>query len=157
MIAARAQLPPESSCFFLRRQLLSIITCYIKSEHPRYAYISLELIPTLSFTQLTPVRDGHRSPCLVASCADECKRPIYIHMHTPCATLDIYKKILSIFTSNKIQRYYNKKAYKGNMNIYGPLWTPTCICTVWTYFLTILYIFPFWFSPKKTLSLPISS
>ena len=108
MIAARAQLPPESSCFFLRRQLLSIITRYIKSEHPRYAYISLELIPTPSFTQLTPVRDRHRSLCLVTSRADERKCPIYIHMHTPRTALDIYKKILSIFTSNKIQRYYNK-------------------------------------------------
>ena len=108
MIAARAQLPPESFHFFLRRQLLSIITRYIKSKHLRYAYISLESIPTLSYTQLTPVGDGHRSPCLVTSRADEHKRPIYVHTHTPRAALDIYKKILSIFTSNKIQIYHNK-------------------------------------------------
>ena len=30
------------------------------------------------------------------------------------------------------------QAYKGDMNVYGPLWTLTCICTVWTYFLTML-------------------
>ena len=49
------------------------------------------------------------------------------------------------------------QAYKGDTNIYGPLWTLTCICTVWTSFLIILYIFPSLFLPKKTLSLPISS
>ena len=26
------------------------------------------------------------------------------------------------------------QAYKGNMNVYGPLWTLTCICAVWTFF-----------------------
>ena len=26
------------------------------------------------------------------------------------------------------------QAYKGDANIYGPLWTPTCICAVWTFF-----------------------
>ena len=49
------------------------------------------------------------------------------------------------------------QAYKGDVNVYRPLWTPTCICTMWTYFLIILYIFPLLFFPKKTLSLPISS
>ena len=49
------------------------------------------------------------------------------------------------------------QVYKGDANIYGPLWTLTCICTMWTYFLTIIYIFPFLFFPQKTLSLPISS
>ena len=47
--------------------------------------------------------------------------------------------------------------YKGNANIYGPLWTPTSICTMWTYFLIILYVFPLIFFPKKTLSSPTSS
>ena len=49
------------------------------------------------------------------------------------------------------------QAYKGDTNVYGPLWTLTCICTIWTYFLTILYVFPFLFLPKKTLSSPTSS
>ena len=33
------------------------------------------------------------------------------------------------------------QAYKGDVNVYGPLWTPTCICAMWTYFLIILYVF----------------
>ena len=36
-----------------------------------------------------------------------------------------------------------------NVNFYGPLWTPTRICAVWTYFLIILYVFPFLFLPKR--------
>ena len=48
------------------------------------------------------------------------------------------------------------QAYKGNANVYRPLWTPTYICAIWTYFLIILYIFPLLFFPQKTLSLPIS-
>ena len=47
-------------------------------------------------------------------------------------------------------------AYKGDANIYGPLWTPTCICVMWIFFLIILYIFPILFFPQKTLSSPIS-
>ena len=34
------------------------------------------------------------------------------------------------------------QAYKGDVNVYGPLWTPTCICAVWTFFFIILYVFP---------------
>ena len=49
------------------------------------------------------------------------------------------------------------QAYNGDANIYGPLWTLTCICAMWTYFLIILYIFPILFFPKKTLSSPTSS
>ena len=86
LIAARAQLPPESSRFFLRRQLLSTITRYIKSEHYRYAYISLESIPTPSYTLLMPVGDGHRSPCLVTTRVDKHKLPTYVHTHTPHAS-----------------------------------------------------------------------
>ena len=26
------------------------------------------------------------------------------------------------------------QAYKGDTNVYGPLWTPTCICAIWTFF-----------------------
>ena len=55
--------------------------------------MSLEGELILSFTQLTPVRDGDRSPCLVTSYADEHKRPVYIHMHTPHVALNIYKNI----------------------------------------------------------------
>ena len=86
LIAARAQLPPESSHFFLRRQLLSTITCYIKNEHYQYTYISLESIPTPSYTLLTPIGDGHWSPCLVTTRADEYKSPTYVNMHTPRAS-----------------------------------------------------------------------
>ena len=48
-------------------------------------------------------------------------------------------------------------AYKGNANVYESLWTPTCICAIWTYFLTILYDFSFLISSQKTLSSPILS
>ena len=41
------------------------------------------------------------------------------------------------------------QAYKGDANIYGPLWTPTCICAMWTFFLIILYLFPLLFFPKR--------
>ena len=40
------------------------------------------------------------------------------------------------------------QAYKGDTNIYGPLWTLTCICAMWTFFLIILYFFPILFFPK---------
>ena len=46
------------------------------------------------------------------------------------------------------------QAYKGNANIYGPLWTPTCICAVQTSFLIILYIFPSLFLPKRLYHSP---
>ena len=46
------------------------------------------------------------------------------------------------------------QAYKGDVNLYGPLWTLTCICTVWTFFLIILYLFSFLILSQKTLSLP---
>ena len=49
------------------------------------------------------------------------------------------------------------QAYKGDMNVYGPLWTPTCICTVWTFFLIILYLFSSLILSQKTLSFPTSS
>ena len=49
------------------------------------------------------------------------------------------------------------QAYKGDANIYGPLWTLTCMCAMWTFLLIILYVFPFLFLPKKTLSSPTSS
>ena len=58
-----------------------------------------------------------------------------------------------------IRRVQDLKPYsgiQGQHEHYGPLWTPTCICAVWTYFLIITYIFPFLFLPKKTLSSPTS-
>ena len=42
------------------------------------------------------------------------------------------------------------QAYKCDMNVYGPLWTRTCICAIWTYFLIILNIFSFLISFQKT-------
>ena len=62
---------------------------------------------TPSLTQLTPVRDGDQSPCLVTSCVDKHRHPIHIYTHTPCTVFKIYK-ILSVLISNKIQEYYNK-------------------------------------------------
>ena len=41
------------------------------------------------------------------------------------------------------------QAYKGDVNVYGPLWTLTCICAMWTSFLIILYVFPSLFLPKR--------
>ena len=69
-------------------------------------------------------------------------------MHNKCIHTHIYEgfKVWSCI-----------QAYKGDVNVYGPLWTLTCIHAVWTYFFIILYVFPFLFLPKKTLSLPISS
>ena len=61
-------------------------------------------------------------------------------MSHKCIHMHIYEEFM-------IQSHI--KAYKGDTNIYGPLWTPTCICTMWTYFLIILYVFPFLFSPKR--------
>ena len=67
----------------------------------------------------------------------------------------LYKCIhMHIYEEFTIQNHI--QAYKGDTNIYGPLWTPTCICTVWIYFLIILYVFPLISFPKKTLSSPTS-
>ena len=52
-----------------------------------------------------------------------------MHIHT-------YKHIDKEF---KIQSCI--QAYKGDTNVYGPLWTLTCRCAVWTFFLIILYLF----------------
>ena len=57
-----------------------------------------------------------------------------------CIYMHIYKEFA-------IQSHI--QAYKGNANIYGPLWTMTCICAVWTSFLIILYLFPLLFLPKR--------
>ena len=67
-----------------------------------------------------------------------------------CIYMHIYEEI-------KVQSHI--QAFKGNANVYGPLWTPTCICAMWTHFFIILYIlfFSFLISSQKTLSLPISS
>ena len=48
------------------------------------------------------------------------------------------------------QSVYDAEPYTGlYANIYGPLWTPSSICAIWTYFLIILYIFPFLFLSKR--------
>ena len=45
------------------------------------------------------------------------------------------------------------KVYKGDTNVYGPLWTLSCICAMWIYFLIILYIFPIlFFFPKDFIT-----
>ena len=49
------------------------------------------------------------------------------------------------------------QAYKGDANVYGPLWTPTCICAVWTYFSYYSLSFFSLIISQKTLSSPISS
>ena len=69
-------------------------------------------------------------------------------MHNKCIHTHIYEEFK---VWSRIQ------AYKGDVNVYGPLWTPTCICAIWTYSLIILYVFPLLFFPKKTLSSPTSS
>ena len=63
-----------------------------------------------------------------------------IHMH-------IYEEFV---IRNRIQ------AYNGDANVYGPLWTPTCICTMWTFFPYYSLSFLFLLFPKKTLLSPIS-
>ena len=69
------------------------------------------------------------------------------HMPTRC---------IHVYTHKEFMIWSQIQVYKGNVNIYGPLWTPTCICAIWTYFLTILYIFPLLFVSQKTLSSPSS-
>ena len=103
LIAARAQFTSESLRFFLRSLLQSFALNYQKSKHYYDAYILWKLIPTPSLIQLTPVRDGDRSPCLVTPRADEHKRPIHIHAHIPHAASRTHK-ILSLFISNKNTR-----------------------------------------------------
>ena len=40
------------------------------------------------------------------------------------------------------------QAYKGDVNLYGPLWTPTCICAMWTYFSLFSMFFLSYSFPK---------
>ena len=59
-----------------------------------------------------------------------------------------YKCIyMHIYEEFEVQSHI--QAYKGDVNVYGPLWTLTCICTVWTHFFIILYVFIFLFPPKR--------
>ena len=69
-------------------------------------------------------------------------------MYYKCIYMHIYKEL-------EVQSHI--QAFKDSTNIYGPLWTPTCICAIWTYSLIILYVFSLLFFPKKTLSFPTSS
>ena len=65
-----------------------------------------------------------------------------------------YKCIYILINEEFVVRSHIQ-AYKGDTNVYGPLWTLTCICTVWTFFLIISYLF-FPYSFQKTLSSPTS-
>ena len=65
----------------------------------------------------------------------------------------LYKCIhMHIYEEFTIQRRI--QAYKSDANLYGPLWTLTCICTMWTYFLIIHYLFPLLFFPKRLYHSP---
>ena len=90
LIAARAQFPLESSHFFLRSLLQSLTLNYQKSEQLYDAYILWNQYRP-SFTQLTPVGDGDRPPCLVTSRADEYKRPTHAYTHTSRAAPNTQK------------------------------------------------------------------
>ena len=46
------------------------------------------------------------------------------------------------------------QAYKGDVNIYGPLWIPTCICAVWTFLSLLFLIFSFIISSQKDFIIP---
>ena len=64
-----------------------------------------------------------------------------LHMPSKC----IYSLTHEVFTMQSCIQ-----AYKGNMDVYGPLWTPSSICAIWTYFsLNILYVFPLLFLLKR--------
>ena len=63
-------------------------------------------------------------------------------------------KCIYAHTYEEYTMWSHIQVYKGNVDVYGPLWTLTCICVMWTYFLIILYIFLSYFSLKKTFSSP---
>ena len=67
--------------------------------------------------------------------------------------------VSQMHTHAYIQRVCDLEPYSGIQGWHEHLWTlvdPTCICTVWTHFLIILYVFLFLFPSKKSLSSPIS-
>ena len=66
-------------------------------------------------------------------------------MSHKCIHMHIYKEF---------EVWSHIQAFKGNASIYGPLWTPTCICTMWTFFLIILYLFPLLFLSKRLYHSP---
>ena len=43
-------------------------------------------------------------------------------------------KCIYIHTNEEFMVWSCIQAYKGDANIYGPLWTLTCICAMWTFF-----------------------
>ena len=63
-------------------------------------------------------------------------------------------KCIYILTNEEFVIWSCIQAYKGNANVYEPLWTPTCICAVWTFFPYYFLSFLFLLFPKKTLSSP---
>ena len=61
------------------------------------------------------------------------------------------QKCIYMHTHKVFMIWSHIQAYKGDVNIYGPLWTLTCICAMWTYFLIILYIFLSYSFPKDII------
>ena len=66
-------------------------------------------------------------------------------------------KCIYILINEEFVIWSRIQAYKGDTNVYGPLWTPTCICTIWTFFPYYSLSFSFIISSQKTLSSPTSS
>ena len=49
-------------------------------------------------------------------------------------TFHMPTKCIYVHTHEEFTMQTHIQAYKGNTNVYGPLWTLTHICTIWTYF-----------------------
>ena len=58
-------------------------------------------------------------------------------------------KCIYILTNEEFVIRSHIQAYKGDANVYGPLWTLTCICAMWTFFLIIPYLFFSYYFPKR--------
>ena len=59
-----------------------------------------------------------------------------------------------IYTGWDFTSKYHILADIGNANIYGPLWTPTCICTRRTYFFIFFMLSFMIFTSKDIITLP---
>ena len=57
-------------------------------------------------------------------------------------------KCINIHTNEEFMIRSRVQAYKGDVNVYEPLWTQTCICAVWTFSLIIPYLFFSYYFPK---------
>ena len=71
--------------------------------------------------------------------------------------LHAYQMHIYMHTYEKFMMQSHIQVYKGDANVYRPLWTPICICALWTYFSYYSLCFTFLISSQKLLSLPISS